>query len=361
MNHPPRWLEGLVRVLLPAETCEHVLGDLSERYRSQGRYVADALQVLPGVIASQVRRKLAWLRLLILAPLLFAVLGDHAQTPLAAVLPTLLALAALALRDAYRLLPTAVVRAFPPMRQVLLDVAAVSVAVLLSQALVAAGAPGWLLPASTLRIGLPACCGLLFMLSLLPDPRATWPPLPAGPLSTAELRREARGFEAVNHREIRVEQGAALLAAASMLASLVLMLVMAPKTASVGTVITLTGAALGAAGGLLAAALLQRQARQTLPLSDGLAFWEVLAVYRRSLEQRRRATTHRWLYQLLTLVGPMIMISGVALHSGVSPWFVWVSEGFIAAMIALLVGVNRFVPRTLERRLDQLNNFSERS
>jgi len=50
---PPKFLETLVRFLVPPARREQVLGDLQERYQSPLRYLADAVSVVPAVISSQ--------------------------------------------------------------------------------------------------------------------------------------------------------------------------------------------------------------------------------------------------------------------------------------------------------------------
>jgi hypothetical protein len=53
---PPRHLENLLRLLLPPDSREHVLGDLQERYTSTKSYLIDALSVIGPVIISRIRR-----------------------------------------------------------------------------------------------------------------------------------------------------------------------------------------------------------------------------------------------------------------------------------------------------------------
>jgi hypothetical protein len=53
---PSKILETLVGALIPPACCEEVLGDLHERYRSPGQYLADALSTVPFVILSRIRR-----------------------------------------------------------------------------------------------------------------------------------------------------------------------------------------------------------------------------------------------------------------------------------------------------------------
>jgi len=56
MVTPPKFLESVVRRLLPPAVREQVLGDLHERYESPLRYIADAASVVPAAIFSQLRR-----------------------------------------------------------------------------------------------------------------------------------------------------------------------------------------------------------------------------------------------------------------------------------------------------------------
>jgi hypothetical protein len=56
MVTPPKFLESLVRRLLPPAVREQVLGDLHERYESPLKYIADAASVVPAAIFGQLRR-----------------------------------------------------------------------------------------------------------------------------------------------------------------------------------------------------------------------------------------------------------------------------------------------------------------
>lgn len=53
---PPRFLEGIVKYLLPPATRDAILGDLHERYTSPAAYLADAATAFPAAIISQLRR-----------------------------------------------------------------------------------------------------------------------------------------------------------------------------------------------------------------------------------------------------------------------------------------------------------------
>ena len=58
MKRPPVVLETIVEWLVPPACREHVVGDLSERYRSDVQYIIDALHTVPFVVASRIRRTL---------------------------------------------------------------------------------------------------------------------------------------------------------------------------------------------------------------------------------------------------------------------------------------------------------------
>jgi len=53
---PPKKLEAAVGLFLPPACREHVLGDLSERYRGIRQYVLEVLQILPLLVMSRLRR-----------------------------------------------------------------------------------------------------------------------------------------------------------------------------------------------------------------------------------------------------------------------------------------------------------------
>jgi hypothetical protein len=53
---PPKTVEKIIGFLIPPASREEVLGDLFERCTSSGQYMLEALQVLPMVILSRIRR-----------------------------------------------------------------------------------------------------------------------------------------------------------------------------------------------------------------------------------------------------------------------------------------------------------------
>jgi hypothetical protein len=54
--HPPRFAQYLAALFLPAASREEVLGDLEERCTSPAGYCKDAIEAVPLVIASRIRR-----------------------------------------------------------------------------------------------------------------------------------------------------------------------------------------------------------------------------------------------------------------------------------------------------------------
>jgi hypothetical protein len=117
--------------LVPTVHREHVLGDLLERYESPARYLREALRTLPYLFLSRLRRTTHPLGLFIVGGFLVAGRVSTAtaqESGLVALIPTLLTLVTLMLRDIYR----APKVCWP--RAALTDVAIAAVLVLLLQA-----------------------------------------------------------------------------------------------------------------------------------------------------------------------------------------------------------------------------------
>ena len=109
---PPRMLEAMVGLLIPPACREHVLGDLHERYQSPRQYVADAMFTVPSVVRSRIRRTtdpqvLAMEAFAVYLSFLCAGWWAGASFPSGQrelsrlAIPTLAALVALMLRNAY--------------------------------------------------------------------------------------------------------------------------------------------------------------------------------------------------------------------------------------------------------------------
>jgi hypothetical protein len=114
MVTPPKFLESLVRRLLPPAVREQVLGDLQERYQSPLGYIADAASVVPAAIFGQLRRStlipFRVLEALIIYTSIFAGARvpfefDRAPDPSQMVLLTMVALAGLVWHDIYYVRP----------------------------------------------------------------------------------------------------------------------------------------------------------------------------------------------------------------------------------------------------------------
>ena len=114
MTHsaPPQRIEKIVGLLIPPAAREEVLGDLHERCVSNGQYILEALQVLPMVVASRIRRT-ADMEVLLMAFVVayLSYMGaawflDRASfggnlEPLRLAVPPLMVLVGAALEDAY--------------------------------------------------------------------------------------------------------------------------------------------------------------------------------------------------------------------------------------------------------------------
>jgi hypothetical protein len=135
-TRPPVLIDRVVRTLIPPAAREAVIGDLWERYRSPLSYALEALNVMPFVIASQIRRTWNPPMLGIQAFTFFVCFGGFAVNSapldvprwLRAAIPTLAALTGLVLRDAYR------ESELHPARRAAFDVVTAVAFVLLSQA-----------------------------------------------------------------------------------------------------------------------------------------------------------------------------------------------------------------------------------
>lgn len=160
-SHPPVRLESVIALLVPPVAREHVLGDLAERYASQGQYLLDAVRTVPSVVASQIRRTSFFLLWPMIAFMLLIAFGRGADGwwP-QAVIPTVTTLLAFMVRDAYRVPDPEHHR-----RKGLIDVAIVAAAVLACQRVVALWQPEWLVTTEGWRGGAVALA-ILYVLRL---------------------------------------------------------------------------------------------------------------------------------------------------------------------------------------------------
>jgi hypothetical protein len=331
------------------------VGDLNERYRSPGKYLVDALCVLPFVIASQVRRSSSLPRVVVRAFVLWygAFLGTRQESWLVATVPTVLATVALILRDAYR--PTAPSSPSPtPPREAAFDIALVCACVLLAETVAALWAPELLLSRQALVFGVPLGCVALFILRMQNPPRSIWATPAATSLSYAELVTEVRGYEAVWQRALRIEIGMslALVVLAALMWFAFPWIVRGP--------IAQLGFAITAAGGLFVALLVHKRWRlQRVP--DGLSFAETLACYRQNLELRiERSRAYVWWHLVPILLGPAVFVLGPFLWHPRPTEMPFGGVATLAVVIVMIVVVRKASLNKYQQRIDQLGGVAEK-
>jgi hypothetical protein len=117
-------------------------------------------------------------------------------------------------------------------------------------------------------------------------------------LSMQELMQEARSYESISRRNIRIEIGAGFI----VVASFTFYAFMAPD------VMARIGRALIAAAGVFIVGYLHRHAHVP-PMPEGLSFEESLRFQRERLEYAKQMMlTAIWLYVLPLTIGPMLLI-----------------------------------------------------
>lgn len=343
---PPENLARLVRALVPPASREHVLGDLQERYRSPRGYLADALQALPFVIASRLRRTTHPLGVLFVGAFLWWAVfwGNRQDTVLAALLPALITLAALALRDVYR----DTTPSWP--RAAALDVAIAATCVLLLEGMLWLLAPSLLLTRDTLLIGFPLGFLILFGLRLQTPTGFHQPPGFARSLSLQELRTEITTYETAVRRAIRVEIVACIFVAACFFGFL-----WAPSP-----LISRIGGGFTSAAALFIWWFLYRFAR-VRPIPAELGFTDTVAAYRADLQRRRRLSrSYVWWYVVPLSIGMSLMLIGPQLQRPGSLPGVLLTALVMVAFGTLLVSVQQFAARKAQQRVDQLGLVSEK-
>jgi hypothetical protein len=307
----------------------------------------DALQTLPFVIASRVRRTTHPLGLLIVGAFLWWAVfwGNRQESWLAASIPTLITLVALALRDAYR----GTAPKWP--RAIAVDMAIAATGVLSSQLILAVTIPALSLTRDTLLVGFPLGYVILFFVRLQSPGGFHQPPGFARSISMQELRTEIALYEATIRRAIRIEIGACIVVAVCFAGFL---WAPAPLLGKIG-------------GGLTSAAalfiwwFLYRHGR-VRPIPPRLGFAESMALYRADLEHRRRLSkNYVWWYVLPLMTGISLMIIGPQLQRGNSLLSILLTVLILAAVGAILVIVQRAVARKILLRLEQLDVVSEKT
>jgi len=336
----------LVRVLVPPASREHVLGDLQERYVSPRQYLLDALRALPFIIASRLRRTTHPVVLLLAGSFFYWAVfwGNVQESWIAALIPTVLTIVVLALRDVYRDVAPKWLRA------VAVDMTIAASAVLLSQAILAAAASELLLTRATLQVGFPLGFVIAFFVRWQTPTGFHQPPGFARSISMLELRTEIVGYESTMRRAIRIEIGACIFVAAAFFCML-----WAPAP-----LITKIGGGVTSLAALFIMWFLHTYAR-VRPIPDTFGFAESIAGYRADLERRRRLSkSYGWWYVMPLGIGMGLMVIGPQLQRPDPLLRVALSAVVLATVGAILVLIHRRVAHKVQRRIEQLGLVSER-
>lgn len=345
-HHPPEMISRLVYALVPPANREHVLGDLSERNASTGQYLVEALRALPFLILSRLRRTTHPLGLLLVGAFLYWAVfwGNRQQSWLAALIPTVLTLAVLALRDVYRGAYEKWVRASA------IDVGLAAACVLLSQAILFLVASQLMLTRVTLAVGFPLGFAILFAMRLQSPTGFYRPPTFARSLTPQELRAEITLYEATIRRAVRVEIVACIAVAIIFFA----MLWAAPIMNRIGGAIIVLAA-------LFVWWFLHRYAR-VRPIPGNLGFTETIEAYKADLERRRGLSkSYVWWYVMPLGTGLAVLLIGPQLQRP-DPWLgISITAVALLAGGGLLVMIQRMVARKLQTRIEQLGEISEKA
>lgn len=322
MSHPGdmQAIEKWVRRLTPPANREEVLGDLAERSDSPRAYLRDALRTLPFVIGSRIRRTTHPLGVLLSGAFLYWPIfsGNQQSHWLAALVPTVLMVAVLALRDAYRD-PADLARW---KRAQAIDVGLAAGAALLSQGLLWLAGSTLLLTRGPLPIAFPVGIALLYLVRLQGLSGLHPPAGFARQLSAGELRAEIAIYESVIRRAVHIEIGACVVVAAVFLAY-ALWLPGNPPIGRVGQLVTVAGAG-------FVAIFLWRHGR-VRPVPAGSDFDATLRHYRADMARRVRISRrYPWWYIAPVMTGPAIWIVGSKLLQ---------PGGLRDALVALAIGL----------------------
>ena len=344
-NRPPEMISKLVYALVPPANREHVLGDLNERNASTGQYLLEALRALPFLILSRLRRTTHPLGLLLVGSFLYwaGVWGNQQSSWVAALIPTLLTLVVLALRDVYR-------GAYEKwVRVAAVDIVLAASCVLLSQAVLFLAAPQWQLTRVTQAVGFPLGFAILFAMRLQTPTGFYQPPTFARSLSRQELRAEITRYEATIRRAVRVEIVACIAVAVIFFG----MMWAAPTVNRIGGAIIVLAA-------LFIWRFLYRYGR-VRPIPESLGFADSIEAYKADLERRRRMSkSYIWWYVLPLTTGMGVLLIGPQLQRPDPLVGILVTTLALLAGGGLLVMIQRMVARKLQTRIEQLGVVSEK-
>jgi hypothetical protein len=349
---PPVLIDAAVRLLIPAQCREHVLGDLWERYASPGRYLADALTTLPFLLVSQARRNISMPVFQMQALILFAAFGGLSLVEftttrfLGVALAMLVALAALALRDVYSATPGKAIR------RALLDVLVAGLCVGLLELALNALNPDLVFSLELRRPargGMVVAFPILFLLRM-GQRRELKPHAPhydadeLWAITDQDLVREVSGFERQVRQRNLIELAWGSVALAAFLGLFWF---------SVSSVHRL-GLALCMAGTLFILGFAARHAAKSAPVRE--SFTSLLRFHREQLEQQRDSLRGLWwIYPLPLLPGGAVLTLGLALSGDRARFAPALSVCALAVAAAILTGItNHRVARRLQDRLETL-------
>jgi hypothetical protein len=361
---PTKTIESIVAQLIPQARREEVLGDLHERYRGPMQYLLDALETVPHVVASQMRR-VTCLRLVILEGLALYVsfLTAPAHPPtrslifepgmlLPALIPTAVAVVVLRFVDAYSL-------AGLRTRMTQLAQAALAVAIALgAEEVIRIEHPAIALPRSAL---LPAGIVAAFLLWLLRSRTnaggaAARPATPSGYSGEPEMTPNdiQRGIE-------RLQSATLKRGWIGLTASLILIAAFVPALTRYSGEILRIGALLvmigGAYGGLQILVIRLRTGRLDTKETDPVRYAEV---YRSALVKQRDYYQGAWLWSRMAIfaMGSLEFCAGLAIeYPGRLVGSIATAAVFLL-LITWAVALNSQVAQKYQREIDRLDAAS---
>jgi hypothetical protein len=352
---PPVLIDRIARALIPPAAREAIVGDLWERYRSPLNFLSEALKVMPHVVASQIRRTFNLPMLGIQAFAFFWAFGGFVVNAapldvprwLRAAIPTVAAMIALVLRDAYRQTEQ------DPTRRAGLDVATAVAFVVASQvALLGLSVNGVLSPDIVLalppRRALMLILGLamVFCLRMWADQRL---PRADRDISADDLSREYEQFRrSVHWRRLREVTGAA----GGLVAGVGLFFQTTDLAPQIGGALSMALAV------FIAVYLAIRTSVEPMPRQT--TFASSLALYRRELERQTTLVKRvAWLWSL-TIIPPLVADAIGRGFGNAQPFVHPVHVGGYLLICFLIGWLYVQHARTLEERRATLARIAER-
>ncbi len=358
---PSPFLVALVRRLLPPDDREHVLGDLEERLQigktsAARRYLVDAVQTVPLVILSRMRRVVTQPIFGLQALLVFVAFVGVLTSPqlsgtylllLRALFPTLIAMCVLLVADTY----TTQGRS-SAWSQLVIVAAALGIAWFSNVLAVRSGIP-WGLPYRTIRQGLIFGFFVLSWVRFMSMFRKAHEHLDlAIPNALVELRTHAEHFELEIRRRNQMAYAICV----------VLIVVFGRVALLAATQFEMVGALLVVVGTMFFAYQVSRFPTAVVPTDLSCA--STCQFYRDELHRQRDFHSARALTVRLSLLLPVPLLMGVILTRVARPDRIGTAIMLFLIFIALAVGVvalNRRMARRYDRRLDALDRIKEAS